>query len=237
MKRPIIGITPLFDDKLDSLWMLPAYMNGVQHGGGIPVIIPFSESEEEIDALAQRLDGFLFTGGEDIDPAMYGQGKMALCEKTSACRDNLEKILFKKALKYKKPVLGICRGVQFINVMLGGSLYQDIKTQVVPTSPIIHSQGKPYEVPVHSVEIYSNTPLYSLAGKNGIKVNSLHHQAILRLAETLSPAAIAPDGIVEAVYMPTERFVLGVQWHPELMFENDPVSASIFKALVNASSI
>ena len=236
MKKPIIGVTPLFDNKLNSLWMLSDYMNGVQHGGGIPVILPFTESEEEIDELAQKFDGFLFTGGEDIDPALYAQGKMSFCGDTSSCRDTLEKIVFQKAMKYKKPILGICRGVQFINVILGGSLYQDIKIQAVPSSPIIHSQGKPYEVPVHSVEIYSNTPIYSLAGRNEIKVNSLHHQAISRLADSLSPAAIAPDGIVEAVYMPKERFVVGVQWHPELMFKTDTVSASIFKALVDASS-
>ncbi|MDU2240868.1 MAG: gamma-glutamyl-gamma-aminobutyrate hydrolase family protein, partial [Paenibacillus sp.] len=165
---------------------------------------------------------------------LYGQEKLPLCQTTSACRDSLEKRLFEKTLQYEKPVLGICRGFQFMNVMLGGSLYQDIKSQTNPSSPLVHSQGKPYEAPAHSVKLYRDTPIYHLAGQDEIMVNSLHHQAVHRLADRLTPAAVAPDGIIEAAYMPDVTFVVGVQWHPEYRFEQDPVSARLFKAFVDS---
>jgi len=233
MSKPIIGVTPLFDDAMESIWMLPCYMEGIKQGGGIPVIVPFSESEEETQELAQRFDGFLFTGGQDVDPALYGQEKLPCCSMTSPCRDTLEKMLFSQALRFQKPMLGICRGLQFINVALGGSLYQDIKQQIQASSTA-HSQGKPYDAPAHRVNLCRDTPLYELVAQDEIMVNSLHHQAISKLADALKPAAVAPDGIIEAVYMPGQRFVMAVQWHPEFMFERDAVSASLFKAFVDS---
>jgi putative glutamine amidotransferase len=126
MEKALIGVTPLYDENRGAIWMLPEYLKGVSRGGGIPVILPLSDTAEEARALARRLDGFLFTGGQDVDPALYDQVELPFCGKTSARRDAFEKALLAEILRLDKPVLGICRGLQLINVMLGGSLYQDI---------------------------------------------------------------------------------------------------------------
>jgi putative glutamine amidotransferase len=233
MKKALIGVTPLYDENHEAVWMLPAYLKGVSMGGGLPLVLPLSDAEEA-RALARRLDGFLFTGGQDVHPALYNQTELPFCGKTSARRDAFEKALLEEILRLDKPVLGICRGLQFLNVMLGGSLYQDIPSQTAPAEPLIHSQEKPYDVPVHELSLPEG-PVRRLAGGETIRVNSLHHQAIARLADGLRPAATAPDGIMEAAWMPARRFVLGVQWHPEFMLEADPVSVSLFRALADAS--
>ncbi|MEL7571118.1 MAG: gamma-glutamyl-gamma-aminobutyrate hydrolase family protein [Eubacteriaceae bacterium] len=233
MKKPIIGVTPLFDDRRESIWMVSAYLNAIQCAGGIPVVLSLSDCEEEIVQIAQNFDGFLFTGGHDIHPSLYGEEKLTVCGKTCEYRDVFEKILFEKALEYKKPVFAICRGFQFMNAVLGGSLYQDFKSQAVLPIQLIHSQEKPYGSAAHSVKIYRDTPLYDLIKADEIEVNSIHHQAVKVLSERLIPMAIALDGIIEAAYMPDEKFVLGVQWHPEFMYENDEASARLFEGFVN----
>ena len=237
MKKPIIGVTPLFSDKINKVWMLPCYTDAIWHAGGIPVILPLSQKEEEIDELARKFDGFLFTGGHDIDPAMYGEEKLPFCKSTSAYRDNFEKILFEKTLKYKKPVFAICRGFQFMNVVLGGSLYQDIEMQMVRVLEIPHLQEKPYEAPAHSIKLTPSTPISNLADEDVVMVNTIHHQSIRTLASSLCVAATAPDDIIEAVYMPSEAFVVGVQWHPEFTYQNDKFSSELFKAFVGVCSV
>lgn len=232
MKKPIIGVTPLFSDKINNTWMLPCYTDAIWHGGGIPVILPITQKEEEIDTLARKFDGFLFTGGHDVDPALYGQQKLPFCNSTSAYRDNFEKALFEKALDYNKPVLAICRGFQFMNVVLGGSLYQDIEMQLVRSVEIDHLQEKPYEVPAHIVKLCPDTPLSELTDKKEIMVNTIHHQAVHKLSDSLCVAATALDGIIEAAYMPGEKFVVGVQWHPEFTYQNDLFSSGLFKVFV-----
>jgi putative glutamine amidotransferase len=232
MEKALIGVTPLYDENRGVIWMLPEYGKGVSLGGGLPVILPLTESAEEARALARRLDGFLFTGGQDVSPALYDQTELPFCGKTSARRDAFEKALLEEVLRLNKPFLGICRGLQFLNVMLGGSLYQDIPSQTAAAEPLIHSQEKPYDVPVHDLFL-PDGPVRRLAGVETIRVNSLHHQAVARLADGLRPAALAPDGILEAAYMPSQRFMLGVQWHPEFMPDSE-VSAALFRALVDA---
>lgn len=234
MKKPIIGVTPLFDDRRESVWMVAGYLNGIQQAGGIPVVLSLSNCEKEIEQIAKEFDGFLFTGGHDIHPSLYGEEKLPVCGKTCEYRDVFEKILFEKALKYKKPVLAICRGFQFMNAVLGGSLYQDFKSQAPLAIQLIHSQEKPYVAAAHSVKIYRDTPLYDLIKADEIEVNSIHHQAVKVLSSRLAPMAIAPDGIIEAAYMPDEKFVLGVQWHPEFMYENDEAAARLFEGFVEA---
>jgi putative glutamine amidotransferase len=234
MNKPIIGVTPLFSDKINNMWMLPCYMNGIWHAGGMPVVLDLSQNEKETDELASRFDGFLFTGGHDISPSLYGEETLPFCANTCKYRDDFERILFEKALKYKKPIFAICRGFQFMNVMLGGSLYQDIESQTAASVKLTHSQEKPYNAAVHRVKIYRDTPLYDLIKADKIEVNSIHHQAVKALSDRLMPMAAAPDGIVEAAYMPDEKFALGVQWHPEFMYENDESSARLFEAFVGA---
>lgn len=234
MKKPIIGVTPLFDDRRESIWMIAGYLKAIQHAGGVPVVLSLSDCEEEIEQIAQDFDGFLFTGGHDVGPSLYGEEKLPFCLNTCNYRDDFEKILFEKALEYKKPILAICRGFQFMNVMLGGSLYQDIESQTKPNIKLAHSQEKPHDTAAHSVKICRDTPLYDLIKADEIEVNSIHHQAVKVLSDRLLPMAIAPDGIIEAAYMPDEKFVLGVQWHPEFMYENDEAAARLFERFVLA---
>ena len=211
---PIIGVTPLWDEERKSVWMLPDYLDGIRAAGGIPVILPLEMSEADADQIVETCDGFLFTGGQDVGS----------CPK----RDTLETFVLSKALQADKAILGICRGLQFINVFLGGTLWQDLPSQ--HPSEIVHRQGKPYGNPTHTVTL--NGDLRTLLGKDVIEVNTLHHQAAKDLGHDLTPMAVAPDGIIEAVQMVGKRFGWAVQWHPEYMFKTDSDSLAIFSCFV-----
>ncbi len=228
--KPIIGVMPLWDDTKDSIWMLPGYMDGIRQAGGIPVIFPLSENESDLGQLIDMCDGFLFTGGHDVSPKMYGEepleGLVDTCEK----RDAMEAVVLKTAIDLDKPVLGICRGIQFINAALGGTLYQDLQTQF--PSDITHHQDPPYDVPVHTVAVMKDSPLYQQLQVDQLPVNSYHHQAVKKPAPGLVPMATAPDGIIEALYKPEHRFLWAVQWHPEFSFRTDDYSREIFKAFI-----
>ena len=231
--KPIVGLMPLWDDRKDSIWMLPGYMDGISQAGGIPVILPFSSDEQELGQLIDMCDGFLFTGGQDVSPKIYGEepleGLVDVCEK----RDEMETAVLKAAIDLDKPVLGICRGIQFINAALGGTLYQDIPTQH-PTQ-IDHHQTPPYDVSVHEVEIVKGSPLYKCLNTERLSVNSYHHQAVKDVAPGLKIMAAAEDGLVEGLYMPEHRFLWAVQWHPEFSFRKDENNRKIFKAFVDAA--
>ena len=231
--KPIIGVMPLWDEEKDSIWMLPGYMDGLIEAGATPVIFPFTEDAEEAARLVELCGGILFTGGHDVSPRLYREqplpGLVSCCEK----RDALEGIVLQKALELDRAVLGICRGIQFINVSLGGSLYQDLPTQ--HPSGVTHRQSAPYDVPVHDVEIRADSPLYDCLKTRRLAVNSCHHQAVRDLAPGLVCMAAAPDGLVEALYMPGRRFLWAVQWHPEFSYKTDPDSRRIFNVFVDAA--
>ena len=139
--RPLIGVTPLLDTKLDSYWMLPDYMQGIQRAGGMPVMLPFQHDPESIDQMVALCDGFVFTGGEDIDPAYYHTEREPVCGVSLPERDELETRLLRAALAADKPVLAICRGMQLLNVVLGGTLWQDLPSQ--RPGEVSHSQASP----------------------------------------------------------------------------------------------
>lgn len=233
MKRPVIGIVPLVDIQRESYWMLPGYMDGVAEAGGLPIMLPLPDDEEQIDQLVALCDGFLFTGGQDVDPSLYGEEKDAACGECCPERDAMETKLLNAALKLDKPIFGICRGIQFINTALGGTLYQDLPSQ--HPSAIEHHQRPPYDVPVHTVTPIPSTPLAALLGDGPFAVNSYHHQAVKKLASVWSAMAVAPDGVIEAAYMPDRRFVWAVQWHPEFSFRVDENSRKLFHAFVQAA--
>ena len=224
---PIIGVTPLWDAERKSVWMLPDYLDGIKAAGGIPVVLPLEMTEADADRIVETCDGFLFTGGQDVTPELYG-AKNGLSLITSPERDKLEMLLLSKALPSDKAILGICRGLQLINVFLGGTLWQDLPSQ--HPSEFVHRQGKPYGVPTHKVIL--NGDLQTLLGKDILEVNTLHHQAAKDLGRDLTPMAVAPDGIIEAVQMVGKRFVWAVQWHPEYMFKTDPDSLAIFSCFI-----
>ena len=213
-QSPIIGVTPLWDAERKSVWMLPDYLDGIRAAGGLPVVLSNEMSEEDADQIVETCDGFLFTGGQDVGSCLE--------------RYKLETLLLSKALQADKAILGICRGLQFINVFLGGTLWQDLPSE--HPSEIVHRQGKPYGVQTHKVKL--NGDLQMLLGKDSIEVNTLHHQAAKNLGNDLTPMAVAPDGIIEAVQMRSKRFVWAIQWHPEYMFKTDTDSLIIFSNFV-----
>ena len=231
-KRPLIGLVPLVDYQRESCWMLPGYMQGVEQAGGVPVMLPLTRDRGELERLAAACDGFLLTGGQDVAPALYGGADPGRCGELCPERDAMETALLALARAQDKPVLGICRGIQLFNAALGGTLWQDLPTQC--PSEVDHHQSGNYASPIHTVALQPGTPLAELLGSAPLPVNSLHHQAVRTLAPALAPMAVAPDGIVEAVYEPGRTFVWAVQWHPEFSWQTDANSRAIFRAFVDA---
>ena len=232
--KPIVGVMPLWDDEKGNIRMLPEYMVSISRAGGLPVIFPFTEDEQEVQQLTDMCDGLLFTGGPDISPDYYHETPMEKLVSVCPKRDILECLAFRAAFERDKPVLGICRGIQLINVCLGGSLYQDIPVQ--HPSDVVHQQLPPYDRPVHNVNIAESSPLHRCFGVDSLPVNSHHHQAISNLAPALKAMAFSPDGLIEAVYMPEKTFLWAVQWHPERTYSADPHSRALFRAFIASMS-
>lgn len=233
-KKPLIGILPLYDSIKKSIWMYPGYPEGITEAGGIPVILSILNRNEDIEAIAERLDGFVFSGGQDVDPQYYGEALLKYSNEIYPPRDQLELRLLRAVMDQDKPIFGVCRGLQLINVALGGTLYQDINKQVKRELPIQHFQQNNYEFPVHEVSIATNSRLYEIIGTETIRVNSMHHQAIARLAPQLIAAAASADGLVEAVEIRGLSFGLAVQWHPEFLWQQDDSTLKILQAFVAA---
>ena len=231
MKKPVIGVLPLYDQDKASYWMLPGYFLGLQAAGALPLMLPL-EGLEDIDQLTTLCDGFLFTGGQDLDPTCYREPISSQCGELCPRRDRLELELLQAVLAVRKPLLGICRGLQLMNVGLGGSLYQDLPTQ--HPGPIRHRMEAPYDREAHSVKL--SGPLAALYGTEQLGVNSCHHQGVKDLAPGLCPMARAEDGLVEAFYLPDRLFAWAVQWHPEFYEPAQGPGAPIFRAFVQAAA-
>ena len=231
--KPVIGVMPLWDDGKDSLWMLPGYLGGISQAGGIPVVLPFTSDPEELEQLSGMLNGFLFTGGHDVSPEMYGEEPMPGMIDSCVKRDRMEAEALRLAIAKDKPVLGICRGIQLINAALGGTLYQDLPAQ--HPSGVEHHQTPPYDKHAHFVEIVKDSPLYAYLGTGQLSVNSYHHQAVKETAPGLTVMAVSTDGLAEALYKPDHRFLWAVQWHPEFSWKTNESSRKIFRAFVNAA--
>ena len=230
--KPKIAILPLVDAQRESWWMLPGYMNGILDAGGMPVMLPLTRDPEALDEIAGSYDGFLFPGGQDVTPALYGQEKSPECGETCEDLDEMSKALFERILGTGKPILGICRGLQLLNVLLGGTLYQDLPTE--HPSEVEHHMRPPYDAVTHSVEVAQDSPLHALLGRTSLGVNSYHHQAVRDLSPQLRAMARSEDGLVEAAWMPGKQFLWAFQWHPEFSYKTDESSRRIFKAFVNA---
>lgn len=230
--RKVIGVVPLWDEKKDSCWMLPGYMQGLQACGALPLVLPLTTDEGVLADALRLCDGLLLTGGHDIDPALYGQAPLPQCGVLCPARDKMEVYLLRAALAADKPVLGICRGIQLLNAVLGGTLYQDLPTQ--HPSDVTHVMTPPYDRAVHTVEILPGTLLADLFGAGTLAVNSYHHQAVDKAAPGLQVMAQAPDGLVEAVRLPGKAFVAAVQWHPEFSYKSDACSKALLQAFVDA---
>ena len=232
MQKPVIGVTPLYDRARDSYWMLPGYFQALEQVGAVPVMLPLSDDEAALSRLIETLDGFLMAGGPDVDPVYYG-AEIPSVNEICPERDAAEMTLLRLLWDADKPVFGICRGLQMMNVLRGGTLYQDLPTE--RPSDVEHRMKAPYDRAVHTVRIFKDSPLYRLFGADTVGVNSSHHQAIQTLAPDFVPMAIAPDGLTEAICAPKKRFWWAVQWHPERIWSKHENNRQLFQAFVNAA--
>lgn len=214
--------------------MLPGYMTGIAQAGGIPLMLPLTSDREALDQLAYGLDGVLFTGGHDVSPSLYGEDVLPACAACSPERDAMEKILLDLVLERDMAAFGICRGIQFVNAALGGTLWQDLPSQ--RPSAVEHHMQPPYDRAAHRVGIAAGSPLHDLLGADELAVNSYHHQAVKDLAPHLEVMAVSEDGLVEAVRLPEAHFVWAVQWHPEFSWRTDEASRRLFAAFVRAAA-
>lgn len=233
MSIPIIGLTTSRDLANETIRVNEAYVQGISQAGGIPVLIPLGISEQALAAMAVKLDGILFTGGIDVEPARYGADnqhpKLGEVDKD---RDRVELFLYQEITRLGLPFLGICRGIQLVNVAMGGTLYIDIPSQYA--GAIQHDyHGYPRKTLAHSVEVVDER-LASILGATRQEVTSFHHQAVEKLAPVFKATAYAPDGLIEALELPGYPFGLAVQWHPECMLD-EPSMQSLFRAFVMAA--
>jgi len=207
------------------------YLNAIQQAGGVPVPLPPQLSSRSWKRLAAGLDGLLLTGGGDIDPALFGEAPHPKLHDVAPIRDTFEANAARWALEHRVPLLCICRGIQVLNVALGGSLHQDVGTE--PGTPLTHSQKEPRDQPTHKVKVAPGSRLAEVMGAEEVDVNSMHHQALKALGRGLVATAWAPDQLVEGVEMPEQpSFVLGVQWHPEELIGHSDAARRLFAALV-----
>lgn len=195
-------------------------------------MFPLTEDREELEQLCSLCNGFLITGGQDVDPAIYGETPIPQMGEICTVLDQMERQVLEYVIKEDKAVLGICRGIQYLNAMLGGSLYQDLNVQ--HPSKTEHHMEPPYDRVIHQVQIIDGTPLHQLLQVTELGVNSYHHQAVKTLAPSLTVMAESEDGLVEAVCMPEKTYVWAVQWHPELSYQTDKYSRKIFESFVAA---
>lgn len=231
MRKPIIGLTPSVDMEQGKQIIQPGYAESVERAGGLGLMLPLTEDAGDIARFLELCDGFLFVGGPDIEPWRYGQELLPCCGPQNPRRDAMEIKLLHAAIAADKPVLGVCRGIQVLNVALGGTLYQDVPSQYSDKMP--HRMEAPYNRAVHPLRVVEGTPLAALSPLEG--VNSRHHQAIDTLAPGLEPMAYSGDGLIEAVRMPGKKFVWAVQWHPEAFWADGGGNFELFEQLVKAA--
>jgi putative glutamine amidotransferase len=245
--RPVVGIPTQTLQSLGGVsaeippsWVMSQrYILTLTAAGAIPWLIPLVD-DATLRGVYERLDAVFLPGGADIDPATYGADPHPLCDKTDRDRDRVEVALARWALEDEKPVLGVCRGMQLINVAAGGSLYRDIADEL--PGALKHDyfpfRGQSFarDYLAHEVRVTEGTRLAELMGAGSLRVNSMHHQGVKTLGRGLRPTAVAPDGLVEAIEGDREGYLLAVQWHPEALTDNDPRTRAIFSDFIAAAA-
>jgi len=239
--RPVIGIccdtrlsTPA-DPRLVPLeqeFLNRDYVRSVVEAGGAPVLLPCRGDQDVIAALLECVDGLVISGGDDMDPRHYRQEPVPGLERIDPLRDQLDLALIPAALERQVPMLCICRGLQSLNVILGGTLYQDIPSQV--PEAVRHRQRAPWGYPTHLVTLAADSRIARVMGATEVDANSFHHQGIRDLGEGLKATGHTADGLVESVELPSHPFCLGVQWHPEHMTPQHYHACALFAALIGA---
>src|SRR5690625_990141 len=219
--KPLIGISPSMNKNERNYQVSSDNINAIINAGGVPLVLPYLTNEKDIAKLIQIIDGLYITGGSDVDPGLYGEEPHQKLQTVIPERDKSELKIIKKALKLDKPILGVCRGSQILNVAVGGNLYQDIYSQI-NGELVQHYQRAPKEHGSHYIHISKESLLYRLIGVERWRVNSRHHQACKNIISSFRISAKATDGIIEAIESKKHTFVLGLQWHPEnMMIAND----------------
>ena len=227
MQRPFIGIT-CSKTAEGKIAMSQNYLNSVWEAGAIGVFLAYTQDPEKLAEYAQVFDGFLFGGGDDMDPARYGEVKMFESVEIDADRDAFELALYEQVKPTGKPILGICRGLQLLNVAEGGTLYQHIDG---------HRQNTPGTNTEQKTLVYRDSMLYRMTESTEIYVNTFHHQNVKALAPTLTADAKSEDGYIEAAHMENHPFYLAVQWHPEIYYQSDASMQKVFSAFVQACKV
>ncbi len=236
MKKPIIGISGSLI--IDEGGMFPGYerayvnndyVQSVVRAGGIPYVIPLVYDDEVIKAQIEHIDGLIMSGGHDVNPMLYEEEPCKELGEILPKRDKFDMLLIKNALELKKPILGICRGEQILNVANGGSLYQDLK--FIEGSYIKHNQGRLPYYPTHTITIKQDSKLYSILGEE-VLVNSFHHLAVKTVAPGFKAVAHSKDGVIEAIEKNGDLFVVGVQWHPEMLSASYETMQKLFTKLI-----
>lgn len=235
--KPLIGLTCQFDylpkKRLNKINY--TYIDAVKRAGGIPIILPIVRDIDAIDSYLKVIQGLVLTGGEDAAPLLYGEEPIKEVDSICFERDNMELNIIKRAYVMNIPIFGICRGIQMINIAFGGSLYQDINRQI--SNSIGHYAGSSIEGGYHTIEIVKDSMMYEIFNKDRVQVNSQHHQSIKGLGDNLKVNALSLDGVIEGIESTNNRFVLGVQFHPEAMINLHGEFLDIFKYFISYCKI
>jgi putative glutamine amidotransferase len=245
--RPVVGIPTQTLQSLGGVsaeippsWVMSQrYVIALTQAGAIPYLIPLVD-EPTLRGVYEQLDAVFLPGGADIDPASYGLDPSPLCDKTDPARDRVELSLATWAIEEGKPVLGVCRGMQLINVATGGTLYQDLAQQM--RGAIKHDyfpfNGRTFarDFLAHEVRVAAGSRLAALMGDGQLRVNSMHHQGVRELGTGLIATAVAPDGLIEAVEGDGDAYLMAVQWHPEALTDNDARTRRLFENFIDAGA-
>jgi len=224
----IIGISLGYNSSEEKKLVInKSYAKVIKIAGGIPVILPPFIQENDFIQFNNIIDGILLTGGGDIDPRYFGKNPQTGLGRIDPIRDVFEIKLCRWAIERDLPVLAICRGIQVLNIACGGTINQDLSGEFIK-----HEQESPCWHPSHKIELKDDKLLYDIYGKRTIYVNSFHHQAVEKPGENLEVAARAPDGVIEALVSKTNSFILGVQWHPELMYRKLILHLKLFETFL-----
>lgn len=228
-----IGVTPMWDEASRRAYINQDYLDSVLRAGGLPLVLPLCDSRDAWEQMLDRVDGVIFSGGADVQPSLYGEEKLPFCGETCEKRDAQESYMIGLALEIHKPFLAICRGFELLNVVLGGTLYQDIEQQM--SDKIKHPR---YEVPrtkVHGMRVVKGTLLSALTQMDSFDVNSRHHQGVKTVGRGLLVNAVAPDGLVEGLELPDHPEAMAVQWHPEALSDRYTEALALFNHLTECA--
>jgi putative glutamine amidotransferase len=233
--KPIIGVTPQYDIENDRIKIEPSYFQAIKKSGGVPILLPLHNDTKDLEELLSCLDGILFSGGPDVNPLYFNEEAIPECGSVVKERDLMELSLLPLVMQKQLPILAICRGIQTVNIALGGDIYQDIKAQTECQVKIMHYQKAKSSTTIHKVQIVKDTLLERILHKDVSLVNSFHHQVVRNLGKELTVAATSSDGLIEAVTMENYPFFLGVQWHPEELYEVEEDAQRIFHEFIAAA--